>query len=238
MYNNNFFSHDPIEQFELTFSFISSFNSFVYLLLLNFTLIFLFFFNLGKKNFIGYLSNFFFIFVKTLFFNIFTNKHQGFFFFFYYLFLFIFINNVIGLLPFSYTLTAAFIMTFFYSFVSITSIFFYGFEQRKFGLFAQFFPRGIHPFIYTILIFLEVISFFIRFISLSVRLFANMVSGHILLKILLSFFWLGLSLSFSTILSLIFWVIILMITFLEMLIAFLQAYVFIFLVMIYLNEIV
>jgi ATP synthase subunit 6 len=200
----NSFLYDPIEQFELSFSYISSFNSFTFLLFLNFTLLFLLFFNLGKKNFLGYLINFFFMFVKTLFFNIFTNKHQGFFFFFFYLFLFIFINNLIGLLPFSYTLTATFIMTFFYSFISVTSVFFYGFEQRRLNLFAQFFPRGVHPFIYLILILLELISFFIRFISLSVRLFANMVSGHILLKILLSFFWLGLSLSFSSLFSLIF----------------------------------
>jgi F-type H+-transporting ATPase subunit a len=95
-------------------------------------------------------------------------------------------------------------------------------------------PFAIAPF----LIFIEAVSYIARVLSLSIRLFANMMSGHALLKILIGFSWTLLtSGSLLIALSLFPWLIVTVVMFLELLIAFLQAYVFAILVTIYINDI-
>jgi F-type H+-transporting ATPase subunit a len=88
-----------------------------------------------------------------------------------------------------------------------------------------------------LLVFIELISYFARVFSLAIRLFANLMSGHTLLKILSEFAWVMLvGLGFSSLLFIFPATIILLITGLEIAIAFLQAYVFTILVCIYLND--
>jgi ATP synthase subunit 6 len=106
-----------------------------------------------------------------------------------------------------------------------------------------FMPRGIPTAIIPFLIPIELISYLSRVISLSVRLFANTMSGHTLLKILAGFLWAFLShkgplsfFLFKTVVIILPWLVIMAVLVLECAVAFLQAYVFTVLIAIYLNE--
>ena len=101
-----------------------------------------------------------------------------------------------------------------------------------------FLPAGAPLAIAPFLIFIEAVSYIARVFSLSIRLFANMLSGHALLKILIGFSWaLITSGSVMAILAVFPWVIVTAIMFLELLIAFLQAYVFTILISLYINDV-
>lgn len=234
-------SFDPVEQFELFFlTLFSDIDTEVLILFGNILFLFILFYNLGKLNVIGYFMNKLFNFYKLLFFSFFTKKkYQIYFYPFFFIFLFILSSNIIGLLPYTYTLTSLFLLTFFLAFVTIGSIMVIYFEQRRWKLFTHFFPVGVPSLIGFLLIVLELISYIVRLFSLSLRLFANMLSGHLLLKILLSFFWIGITvspLSSIFIINIFIWLLIIVIFLLELVIAFLQAYVFTFLSLIYLRE--
>jgi ATP synthase subunit 6 len=103
----------------------------------------------------------------------------------------------------------------------------------------MFLPSGVPLAISPILVPIENVSYIARVFSLSIRLFANMMSGHALLKILIGFSWtlLGSGIIGWTI-ALLPWLIVLAIIFLELLIAFLQSYVFVILIAIYINDVV
>ena len=113
----------------------------------------------------------------------------------------------------------------------------YGFYKNGLKFFKLFVPSGIPIFILPLVVFIEVFSFFLRPISHSVRLFANMLAGHIALKVFASFIamlgalgiagWAGAVLPLGLTMAL---------TALELLVAFLQAYVFAILTCIYLND--
>ena len=107
------------------------------------------------------------------------------------------------------------------------------------NFFAIFLPKGTPLNITFLLILIELISYIARVFSLSIRLFANMMAGHTLLKILIGF---SFSLMFNNIflvpIAFIPWIIVTIIFVLEMLIAFLQAYVFVVLFCIYINDVV
>jgi F-type H+-transporting ATPase subunit a len=106
--------------------------------------------------------------------------------YFFMLFLFILIANLIGIFTFSYTITSLLVVPFFLSFINFV---FTGILMlRKYGLvvLAGFLPSGTNLIIAPLLIIIEGISYFIKLISLAVRLFANMFAGHILIKVLLS----------------------------------------------------
>jgi F-type H+-transporting ATPase subunit a len=113
----------------------------------------------------------------------------------------------------------------------------YGFYKNGLGFFRLFVPQGIPVYILPLIVFIEVLSFISRPISHSVRLFANMLAGHITLKVLAGFItmmggfgiagWLGAVLPLGLVVA---------ITALEVLVAFLQAYVFAILTCIYLND--
>lgn len=227
---------DPLEQFEVfhygyissTFCAILFFNSFIMLFL---------FLNYAKLNIFSFTFSSLFVFFKSLFTSVFGYKNQGFFFQFFFIFLFILVNNFIGLLPYTYTLTSYLLLPLFFSFTVIGSSVFIGFEQRGLRFFSFFHPTA-PKLILHFLILIEVVSYVTRLFSLSIRLFANMVAGHALLKILLSFTWaIFMSFSLFSALSIFFWALIIAITVLEFLIAFLQAYVFVFLSMLYLKEV-
>ena len=158
------------------------------------------------------------------------HKGKKFFPFIFTLFTFILFGNLLGMLPYSFTFTSHIIVTFalamfIFLFITLIGIFMHGF--KFFGLFV---PKGAPMLMLPLMIPIEIISYLSRPISLSVRLFANMMAGHTMLKIFASFvFSLGIF-GFAPL------IIDVALTALEVLIAILQAYVFTILTCIYLNE--
>ena len=160
-------------------------------------------------------------------------KAQNLFPLFFSIFLFILFGNLIGLLPFSFTITSQIIITLSLAFFLFLGITLLGFERQGVAFLNIFIPSGVPVFILPLMVVVEIISYFIRPISLSVRLFANMLAGHTLLHILASF---GVKL-YSSFIGFIFLIFIILAVFvLEIGIAFLQSYVFIILVSIYLKD--
>ncbi len=155
-------------------------------------------------------------------------KRKQYFISFFYLFLFIFFANFTGLMPFSWAITNSFVVTFFLSYTYFFYINFMCVWNKGWGFVNLFLPSGV-PFMLAPLIFLiEFVSYFARVFSLSIRLFANISSGHALLKILIGFSW-AILLNITNYSSIFF--------FLEVLISFLQTYVFVVLLSIYINDV-
>ena len=156
--------------------------------------------------------------------------------FIFTLFLFILIGNLLGMFPYSFTWTSHIIVTFaiaFFIFVGVTIIAIYKHGLLKFMSF--FAPSGVPKPMLILLVPIEIISYLSRPISLSVRLFANMMAGHTLLKVIGGFvFVLGANtFIIGGVLPLAFLV---ALTGLEIVIAFLQAYVFAILTCLYIND--
>lgn len=107
---------------------------------------------------------------------------------FSYIFLFILFSNIVGIIPFGFTITCSFIIAFFCSFIIFFSINCIAIYKTGFLPFLGIFkPSGAPLVIAPLLILIELVSYFARLLSLAIRLFANMMSGHALLKILGSF---------------------------------------------------
>jgi len=153
------------------------------------------------------------------------------------LFMFILVANIIGLVPYTFTVTSHIIITVLLALLVFVTVVVYGFWRNGLKFFKLFVPSGIPIFILPLVVFIEVFSFFLRPISHSVRLFANMLAGHIALKVFAGFItllagfgiagWVGAVLPLGMVIAL---------TALELLVAFLQAYVFTILTCIYLND--
>jgi len=156
---------------------------------------------------------------------------------FFFLFCYILTANMVGLIPYSFTTTSSFVITFFLALsyfigINIISIF-----KSQWTTPNLFLPGGVPLAISPFLILIELVSYFAKVFSLSIRLFANMMSGHALLKILIGFAWELLTKgSVFVLIAFLPWIIVTVIMFLEALIAFLQAYVFTVLVTIYVND--
>ena len=156
-----------------------------------------------------------------------------------FLFFFILNINLIGLIPHSWTVSSWFIIIFYIGLSYFININLLLILNSGWTFLNHFLPSGTPLFISPFLFLVENISYFSRVLSLSVRLFANMLSGHALLKILISFSWgllTKLKISFY-LLSIIIWLGVSIILILECLIAGLQAYVFGLLITIYFSEI-
>jgi F-type H+-transporting ATPase subunit a len=153
------------------------------------------------------------------------------------LFMFILVANVIGLVPYTFTVTSHIIITASLALLVFLTVIVYGFYRNGLGFFRLFVPHGIPIYILPLIVFIEVLSFLSRPISHSVRLFANMLAGHITLKVFASFVTLlgglGIAGVVGATLPLI---LVVALTALELLVAFLQAYVFAILTCIYLND--
>ncbi len=153
------------------------------------------------------------------------------------LFTFILVANFLGLFPYFYTVTSQIIVTFALALLVIAIVIIYGFFKHGFGFLKLFVPSGVPGIIVPLVVAIEVISFLSRPISLSVRLFANMLAGHITLKVFAGFVVSLASMGAigigGAILPLIMTV---AITALEFLVAFLQAYVFTVLTCMYIND--
>lgn len=157
---------------------------------------------------------------------------------FFYIFIFLLLSNIIGMIPYSITVTSHLIITLYISLSFFIGTNLIGLLYHKENFFVLFLPEGIPLFIIPSLIIIEYISYFSKIFSLAIRLFANMMSGHILLKILIGFSWSLISSNITTtFLSIIPFVIVFLVIGLEFAIAFLQAYVFTILLIIYLNDV-
>ncbi|MGC9954941.1 MAG: F0F1 ATP synthase subunit A [Rhizomicrobium sp.] len=167
-----------------------------------------------------------------------TSGDEGmvFFPFVFTIFMFVLFSNFLGLIPGAFTVTSQIVVTFALAATVMLTVIIVGFARHGLGFFKLFVPKA--PFYLLILLVpIEVISFLTRLVSLSVRLFANMLAGHTMLAVFAGFVVaLGAAggiLSALSIAPLFFIVAIMM---LELLVAFLQAYVFAILTCIYLNE--
>lgn len=153
------------------------------------------------------------------------------------LFMFILTVNMMGIIPYSFTVTSHLVVGVALALLVFLTVFIYGIYKNGFKFFKLFVPHGIPIYILPLIMVIEVISFLSRPVSHSVRLFANMLAGHITLKVFASFVTslsaLGAVGIAGAVLPLIMTT---AITGLEVLVAFLQAYVFTILTCIYLND--
>jgi len=153
------------------------------------------------------------------------------------LFMFVLVANLFGMFPYFFTVTSHIIVTFMLALLVIGTVIIYGFMKHGFGFLKLFVPHGIPGLLVPLVVLIEVISFLSRPISLSVRLFANMLAGHITLKVFAGFVTslsaMGIVGVAGSVLPLAMTV---ALTALEFLVAFLQAYVFAVLTCMYLND--
>lgn len=153
------------------------------------------------------------------------------------LFMFVLVANLLGLFPYFFTVTSHLIVTFALALLVVGTVVVYGLMKHGFGFFKLFVPQGVPGILVPLVVLIEVISFLSRPVSLSVRLFANMLAGHITLKVFAGFVTslsaLGAVGVAGSLLPLLMTV---AITGLEVLVAFLQAYVFAVLTCMYLND--
>jgi F-type H+-transporting ATPase subunit a len=153
------------------------------------------------------------------------------------LFMFVLIANMFGMIPFFFTVTSHIIITFALAMLVFLVVIAYGFYRNGFKFLKLFVPAGVPAYVLPIVVPIEVVSFLSRPISLSVRLFANILAGHITLKVFAGFIvslgslgalgFLGASLPLIMTVA---------ITALEFLVAALQAYVFAVLTSMYIND--
>ena len=154
------------------------------------------------------------------------------------IFMFVLLLNMFGLIPYAFTVTSHIIITAALAFTVFFTVLIYGLIRHGLHFFNLFVPKGVPVYILPLIVAIEILSFLSRPISHSVRLFANMLAGHIALKVFAGFIillggalgaigWAGGILPFAMIVALFA---------LEALVAFLQAYVFAILTCIYLND--
>ena len=158
-------------------------------------------------------------------------KAKPYFPFIFSLFIFILFCNMVGMLPYSFTVTSHIIVTLTFAIFIFIGVNILGFVIHGFKYLKIFVPSGVPVILLPMITIIEIISYLSRPLSLSVRLFANMMAGHTMLKVFGGFVislgliggWLPLGFAVA-------------LTGLEILIAFLQAYVFAILTCIYLND--
>jgi F-type H+-transporting ATPase subunit a len=153
------------------------------------------------------------------------------------IFVFLLFTNLIGMIPYSFTATSHLVVTFGLSlslFIGVTIV---GFQIHGLHFFSFLLPKGAPLILAPLLVVLELVSYCFRAVSLGVRLFANMMAGHTLVKILSGFAWTMLSVGgILGVASVIPFAVVFALTGLEIGVACLQAYVFTILICIYLND--
>ena len=151
--------------------------------------------------------------------------------FIFTLFMFILFGNLLGMMPYSFTYTSHIIVTFAMAAVVFVGVTVIGFVRHGAKFLKLFVPSGVPMFLLPLLVLIEILSYLTRPISLSVRLFANMMAGHTMLKVFAGFVVsLGVLAGWAPL------AFVVALTGLEIGIAFLQAYVFTILTCIYLND--
>jgi ATP synthase subunit 6 len=161
----------------------------------------------------------------------------GYFPLFLLVFLFIAVSNLVGLIPFAFTVTAQFAVTFALALSFNLGFLFLGFARNGLNFLRLFVPSDAPPLLLPLIVVIEVVSYLIRTFSLSIRLFANMMAGHTLLHILTTFALKMLkSGGLFLLLAFLPFVLVLAVFALEFAIALIQAYVFVILLCIYVND--
>ena len=145
-------------------------------------------------------------------------------------FTFVLFGNVLGLLPYSFTFTSHIIVTAALALVVFTGVTVIGFAKHRLHFFSFFLPPGVPLWMAPLLVPIEILSYLTRPLSLSVRLFANMMAGHTLLKVIAGFVLAMGAFGVVPLAGLV------ALTGLELLIAVLQAYIFTILTCVYLND--
>ena len=214
---------------------ISFTNASLFMVISSITILLIF--NLGSKknllipNKMQLLAELSYTFISKMISDTAGSKGKPYFSFIFSIFMFVLFCNMFGMIPYSFTVTSHIIVTFIlasFIFIGVTII---GFIKHGLGYLKVFAPSGVPLVLMPLIVVIEIISYLSRPISLSVRLFANMLAGHTMLKVFGGFVislgivggWLPLSFSVA-------------LTGLEILVAFLQAYVFAILTCIYLND--
>jgi F-type H+-transporting ATPase subunit a len=153
------------------------------------------------------------------------------------LFMFILVSNLFGMFPYFFTVNSHLIVTFTLAMLVILTVVVYGLYTHGLKFFGLFAPGGVPAALMPIVVPIEIISFLSRPISLSVRLFANMLAGHITLKVFAGFVvTMGATGAVGVVGAILPLFMTVAITALEFLVAFLQAYVFAVLTCMYLND--
>jgi F-type H+-transporting ATPase subunit a len=214
---------------------ISFTNASLFMVISSITILLIF--NLGSKknllipNKMQLLAELSYTFISKMISDTAGSKGKPYFSFIFSIFMFVLFCNMFGMIPYSFTVTSHIIVTFVlasFIFMGVTII---GFIKHGLGYLKLFIPSGVPLVLMPLIVVIEIISYLSRPISLSVRLFANMMAGHTMMKVFGGFVislgivggWLPLSFSVA-------------LTGLEILVAFLQAYVFAILTCIYLND--
>lgn len=163
--------------------------------------------------------------------------------FFFFLFNFILFYNLLGLFPFSFALTSHLSITFCLAFICWLGTLAKGIKLHGLGYFKTFVLTGIPSVLVLMLIIIELLSYTVRIFSLSLRLFANIVAGHILLHVLVNIinvidfnFITGASI-FSTASSVLVFSVLAVLILFETAVACLQAYIFLVLTVIYVRDV-
>lgn len=166
------------------------------------------------------------------------NEGMKFFPFVFSLFTFVLVLNMFGMIPGFFTVTSHIVITGLLALLVIAVVIIYGLYKNGFKFFKLFWPSGVPLFVMPMIVLIEILSFLSRPLSLSVRLFANMLAGHITIKVFAGF--IGL---LATSLGVAGWALgilpfgmLVALTALDLLVAFLQAYVFAVLTCLYLND--
>jgi F-type H+-transporting ATPase subunit a len=151
--------------------------------------------------------------------------------------MFILSNNLIGLVPYSFTTTSHITLTFFLSFSIFIAMNIIGFQKHGLHMFSLILPANTGFYLALLLVPIELISYLAKPISLGVRLFINLMAGHSLLKVIVGFSWnILLVENLKAIAFVIPLLILVLLMGLELGVALIQAYVFITLTSIYLND--
>lgn len=246
-----FYIHSPLEQFEivtiLPISFfglnLSFTNSSLFLLLSIFILISFLYLSFYKY---GLVPNYWQL-VKERLYQITTGmikdnlgpKGEIYFPFIFTLHLLLLSCNLVGMVPYTFTVTSHIVFTFGLALSIFIGINVIGVQLHGIRFFSLFLPKNVPLIIVPLLITIEFVSYIIKVFTLSIRLFANMTSGHTLLKIIAGFSWTMLSAGgLLALLHIIPLALLLVLIGLELGIAGLQAYVFTLLTCIYLNDVI
>jgi F-type H+-transporting ATPase subunit a len=164
------------------------------------------------------------------------NEGMRFFPFVFTLFTFVLICNLIGLIPYTFSVTSQIVVTFAFAMLVISIVVAYGFYRHGFGFLKLFVPHGVPLPVLIVLVPIEIISFLSRPVSLSVRLFANILAGHITLAVFGGFVLMLIGAGAWAALAPVPLFAIVALYALELLVACLQAFVFSVLTCVYLND--
>ena len=234
--------HSPLEQFEIKplidiqlFGVDLSFTNSALWMMISVGLVILFFLTSTRKaamvpGYVQLLGEMIFNMVVSMVKDNVGKEGKAYFPFIFSLFMFILFGNLLGLFPKSFTFTSHIIVNFFISSLIFMTVTVIGIVKHRVRFLRLFFPEGTPLFLAPILVPIELLSYLSRPVSLAVRLFANMVVGHVLLKVIAGFVIL------MGVFGIVPFVGLIAITALEFLVAFIQAYVFAILTCIYLHD--